>query len=50
MKDFDHQNVLLLIGVTLQNDRVPLIILPYMAKGDLKSFVSNKDNVSHNVQ
>ena len=45
MKDFNHENVLMLIGVAIKNER-PLIILPFMANGDLKSFVSNKENVS----
>ena len=43
MLDFDHPNVLQLIGVCFDtNDSLPLIILPYMSNGDLKSFLIKK--------
>ena len=45
MKDFEHQNVLTLLGVAVRNDK-PLIIMPFMAKGDLRSFVLAEVNVS----
>ena len=37
MLDFDHPNVLKLLGVCF--DTEPLIIIPYMANGDLKNFL-----------
>ena len=45
MKDFKHENVLGLIGVTMWSDDKPMIILPYMDNGDLLSYISNKKNV-----
>lgn len=43
MKHFDHPNVLGLIGICLNTaDRVPYIVLQYMANGDLRTFLKNK--------
>ncbi|KAM6427859.1 tyrosine-protein kinase receptor UFO isoform 1-T1 [Liasis olivaceus] len=44
MKDFDHPNVMKLIGVCLQNTESegypsPVVILPFMKHGDLHSFL-----------
>ena len=40
MMAFDHPNVLKLLGVCLDTtNNLPIIILPYMANGDLKSFL-----------
>ncbi|XP_077993212.1 hepatocyte growth factor receptor-like [Glandiceps talaboti] len=41
MKDFSHNNVLSLIGVCIKNNGYPMIVLPYMEKGDLKTFLEN---------
>ena len=43
MKHFDHINVLGLIGICLNTpDHIPYIVLPYMANGDLRTFLRNK--------
>ena len=43
MLDFDHPNVMRLVGVCFDSeDGLPLIILPYMANGDLKTFLRLK--------
>ena len=44
MKDFDHENVLRLIGVAIKESQ-PLVILPFMAHGDLKSYIREADRV-----
>jgi len=42
-KQFDHPNVLGLIGVSIiQREALPLMILPYMHNGDVKSFLRSK--------
>ena len=43
MLDFDHPNILKLLGVCFETENnVPIILLPYMANGDLKSFLLKK--------
>nr|XP_046236325.1 tyrosine-protein kinase receptor UFO [Scatophagus argus] len=44
MQNFDHENVVRLLGVTFQREQespvpVPLVILPYMKHGDLRRFL-----------
>ena len=42
MKDFKHLNVLNLIGVTIDAGESPYIIMPYMANGNLLSFLKKE--------
>jgi hypothetical protein len=44
MKDFDHVNVLSLVGVVIDG-RQPVILLPLMANGDLKTYVASQSQV-----
>ena len=40
---FDHPNVLSLIGVTVTpEEAIPLMVMPYMHHGDIKSFLKSK--------
>ncbi|XP_033647397.1 hepatocyte growth factor receptor-like [Asterias rubens] len=49
MKNFDHPNVLGLIGLTFNPDGQPVVVLPFMPNGDLKSYVvKNKQELTHN--
>ena len=42
-KQLDHPNVLGLIGVSIiKREALPLMILPFMHNGDVKSFVKTK--------
>ena len=42
-KRFNHPNILNLIGVSYKEEEaVPLMILPFMHNGDVKSFVKSK--------
>ncbi|XP_006814461.1 hepatocyte growth factor receptor-like [Saccoglossus kowalevskii] len=43
MKDFNHNNVLSLLGVCIDDSNRVCIVLPYMALGDLKSYISNPE-------
>ena len=45
MKDFNHKNVLNLVGVVLQND-LPFVLLPLMENADLRTFILNPSNVN----
>lgn len=47
MLDFNHPNVLRLVGVCFDaEDKLPLIVLPYMANGDLRSYLKSKRSKS----
>ena len=47
MLGFDHPNVLKLLGVCFDTkDHLPLIVLPFMANGDLRSFLMSKRGAS----
>ena len=49
MSGLHHQNVLSLIGLCMDSDvksNSPLIVLPFMNKGDLLSYLRNEKNVS----
>ena len=45
MKQFNHPNVLSLIGVSVHNDK-PCIILPLMSNGDLYRYLKKHEKVS----
>ena len=45
MKDFDHENVLRLIGVVIEEHYV-YVVLPFMENGDLRTFISKPEQVS----
>lgn len=42
MKDFEHENVLALIGVTFDSNGLPMVITPFMLYGDLRSYISDE--------
>lgn len=45
MKDFDHPNVLNVLGVgfdTGSESGLPFMVLPFMVNGDLKTFLKSK--------
>ena len=45
MQNFNHDNVLTLIGICINENGIPLVILPYLKDGDLIGFLRNKNNV-----
>ena len=44
MRDFNHPNVLSLLGVVIRDCR-PHVVLPFMEHGDVKTYISNPDQV-----
>ena len=44
MKHFDHMHVMTLLGVSLDADPAPYIIMPYMAHGSLLSYLKRERN------
>ena len=44
MKDFQHKNVLTLIGVCFDCECFPMVVMPFMSKGDLWSYIRNENN------
>ena len=46
MREFRHQHVLRLIGIVIDSDKMPLVILPFMTHGDLLSYIRDDNNVS----
>ena len=49
MKDFKHPHVLSLIGISIDDDSSPMVILPFMAHGDLRRYIQDPNNVSRNI-
>ncbi|CAL1528849.1 unnamed protein product [Lymnaea stagnalis] len=43
MKDFQHDNVLGLVGLAEKEPGIPYVILPFMEKGDLLTYVRDPD-------
>ena len=41
MKEFNHPNVMRLLGVCVNAGPAPYIVLPYMINGDLLSYLKN---------
>jgi len=44
MKLLDHPNVLPLIGVSVDSEYIPAMVLPYMVNGDVKSYLLSQRN------
>ena len=45
MKNFNHPHVLKLLGVCVPSHENPMVVLPYMSNGDLRSYVKDKKKV-----
>lgn len=48
MRGLNHKNVLSLVGVCVEDDdlrKSPLIVLPFMQNGDLRTFLRDGNNV-----
>lgn len=43
MKKFQHPNVLQLLGISIDKAHQPMVILPYMANGDLHTYVKDEN-------
>ena len=50
MKNFDHPNVLHILGVGLDPDNgLPFIVLPFMANGNLQMYLKSKRSKATSV-
>lgn len=49
MKDFNHPNVLSLIGVVMNEQKLPMVVIPFMSKGDLKKVLKDESEVGLNI-
>ena len=50
MKDFDHPNVLNVLGAGFSPESgLPFVVLPFMANGDLKTYLKSKRHKAANV-
>jgi len=49
MKDFHHVHVLGVIGVSFDGDGSPMVILPYMANGDLRQYITSAQLVRYSL-
>ena len=48
MCSFDHPHVLGMVGICLDTVQSPYLLLPYMANGDLRTFLRKKRESSKN--
>lgn len=46
MAEFNHEHVLQLIGIVIDGEKMPLVVLPFMSHGDLLSYIRDENNVS----
>ena len=44
MKEFDHPNVLRLVGVCMDGGPAPYIVMPFMCNGSLLSYLKKDRN------
>ena len=44
MSNFKHENVLTLIGICIDGNRSPMVVLPFMKHGDLLQFIRTPSN------
>ena len=49
MREFNHPNVLSLIGIAMKGTQ-PLVILPFMANGDLKTYIREPSRVRMEIR
>lgn len=49
MKDFDHPNVLSLVGIVYDQESMPMVVLPFMEHGDVKSLIRKDDQVKNRL-
>ncbi len=49
MKQFDHPNILSLIGMTILGNQ-PCVLMPYMEHGNLRDYLRQQTNIHLNVQ
>ena len=44
MKDFDHPNVLTILGICVDAGPIPYVVMPFMSHGCLKSYLKDHGN------
>ena len=47
MANFDHLNVMKLLGVSFDTNKTPFLVMPFMANGNLLSYLrKNRENLA----
>jgi serine/threonine protein kinase len=44
LKDYKHERILTPIGISIDENKLPMIVLPFMANGDLLKYLRKRNN------
>lgn len=50
VKDLTHPNILSLLGVSISPNESPLVVVPLLARGDLRTYIKDTSKVCEKSQ